>query len=289
MDQLADAQNAFACALLDAAHAVPATIRGAARRKADRRFAVYRNNVVAGLVDALAQRFPVVCRLVGDEFFRAMARVYATARPPASPLMMLYGETFPEFIDEFAPAAALPYLGDIARLELARGRAYHAADAAAPAGAQIFAGLGGERLGRLRVKLHPSASIVASSHPIVSIWQVNNDPDHAVPIAPWAAEAALVARPYADVEVRRLPPGAAAFLSCLSRHGAMAEAVEAGTAASAEFDLVESLSLLIAANVVIGIDGPAPALPSKRRTSSRRPRQRPVLAPAEVQHGAFVG
>ena len=289
MDQPADAQNAFARALLDATHAVPATIRGAARRKADRRFAVYRNNVVAGLVDALAQRFPVVCRLVGDEFFRAMARVYATARPPASPLMMLYGETFPEFIDEFAPAAALPYLGDIARLELARGRAYHAADAAAPAGAQIFAGLGGERLGRLRVKLHPSASIVASSHPIVSIWQVNNDPDHAVPIAPWAAEAALVARPYADVEVRRLPPGAAAFLSCLSRHGAMAEAVEAGTAASAEFDLVESLSLLIAANVVIGIDGPAPALPSKRRTSSRRPRQRPVLARAEVQHGALLG
>jgi Putative DNA-binding domain len=81
MDQLADAQNVFACALLDAAHAVPATIRGAARRKADRRFAVYRNNVVAGLVDALARRFPVVCRLVGDEFFRAMARVYATARP----------------------------------------------------------------------------------------------------------------------------------------------------------------------------------------------------------------
>ena len=41
-----------------------------------------------------------------------------------------------------------------------------------------------------------------------------------------------------------------------SRHGAMAEAVEAGTAASAEFDVVESLALLIAANVVIGIDGP---------------------------------
>jgi NADH dehydrogenase len=184
----------FACALLDAAHAVPATIQGAARRRADRRFAVYRNNVVAGLIDALAQRFPVVCDLVGDEFFRAMAHVYATARPPASPLMMLYGETFPAFIDEFLPAATLPYLGDIARLELARGRAYHAADAA-PAGAQIFAGLGGERLGRLRVKLHPSAFIVASSHPIVSIWQVNNDPDHAGPIAPWAAETALVARP----------------------------------------------------------------------------------------------
>ena len=194
MNQHAHIQNAFARALLDPAHTVPAPIRGAARRRANRRFAVYCNNVVAGLVDALAQRFPVVCRLVGDEFFRAMARAYATARPPTSPLMMLYGETFPDFIDAFAPAAVLPYLGDVARLELARGRAYHAADAV-PAGPQIFAGLPAEQLGHLRVRLHPSASIVTSAHPIVSIWQVNTDPDHAVPIAPWAAEPALVARP----------------------------------------------------------------------------------------------
>ena len=147
MNQLADIQGAFACALLDAAEAVPRAIRGAARRRADRRFAVYRNNVVAGLIDALAQRFPVVRRLVGDEFFRAMAQLYVTARPPTSPIMMLYGETFPEFIDEFAPAAAVPYLGDIARLEIARGRAYHAADAV-PKGPQVFAALPMDRLTR---------------------------------------------------------------------------------------------------------------------------------------------
>ena len=287
MNQHADIQKAFARALFDPAHTVPAPIRGAARRRADRRFGVYRNNVVAGLVDALAQRFPVVCRLVGDEFFRAMARVYATARPPTSPLMMLYGETFREFIDAFAPAAALPYLGDVARLELARGRAYHAADAV-PAGTQIFTSLPAGQLGDMRMRLHPSASIVASAHPIVSIWEVNNGPDHAVPIAPWAAEAALVARPSTNVEVRRLPPGAAAFLSCLSHHGAIAEAVEAGAAASAEFDLVECLALLIAANVVIGIDGVAPAFPPKRRTSSRRSRQCPLSPPFEALHGALL-
>ena len=287
MDQLADTQNTFARALLDPARAVPAMIRGAARRKADRRFAVYRNNVITGLIDALAQRFPVVCRLVGEEFFRAMARIYVTAQPPSSPLMMLYGGTFPNFIDAFAPAASLPYLGDVARLELARGRAYHAADAA-PATPQIFTGLPAEQLGHLRVRVHPSASIVASAHPIVSIWQVNADPDHAVPIAPWTAEAALVARPFTDVEVRRLPPGAAAFMSCLLGHGAMAEAVEAGASASTDFHLVESLAVLIAANVVIGIDGLAPASRLKRRTSSRRLRPRSAPRPVDAEHSALL-
>jgi hypothetical protein len=248
---------------------------------------VYRNNVIIGLIDALAQRFPVVCRLVGQEFFRAMARVYVMAQPPSSPLMMLYGATFPDFIDTFAPAGALPYLSDVARLELACGRAYHAADAV-PATSQIFTGLAAEQLGRLRVRVHPSTSIVASAHPIVSIWHVNTDPDHAVPIAPWAAEAALVARPFTDVEVRLLPPGAGAFMSCLSRHGAMAEAVEAGAAASADFDLVETLTLLIAANVVIGIDGLASASRPKRRTSSRRMGPRPVPRLVDAEHGALL-
>jgi hypothetical protein len=283
MTQLAEIQNAFARALLDAAEPVPVAIRGAARRRADRRFAVYRNNVVAGLVDALAQRFPVVARLVGDEFFRAMARVHVTTRPPDSPLMMLYGESFPDFIDGFAPAASVPYLGDIARVEIARGRAYHAADAV-PVGPKIFAALPLERLGDLRLQLHPSVSIIASAYPIVSIWQVNSDPDRAVPVAPWAAEAALVARPFMDVEVRRLPPGAAAFLSCLACGGAMAEAIEAGTiAAAAEFDIVESLALLIVSGVVTGIDGHVGVVPSKRKAASRRPRQ--PTAPRRLEHG----
>src|SRR5215216_4302562 len=120
-------QSAFAEALLDHSAPVPLPIRGATRRKAERRFVVYRNNVLAGLTSALAARFPVLQRLMGDEFFREMARVYVTVEPPRSPLMMHYGGTFAAFIDGFEPAAPIAYLGDIARLEMARGRAYHAA------------------------------------------------------------------------------------------------------------------------------------------------------------------
>src|SRR6266545_6393061 len=123
MSQLAEVQKAFAEALLDTSARVPLPVRGAARRKADNRFAVYRNNVLAGLTSALAARFPVVQRLVGNEFFRDMARVYVTVEPPRSPLLMHYGETFAAFIDGFEPAAPIPYLGDIARLEMARGHA----------------------------------------------------------------------------------------------------------------------------------------------------------------------
>jgi len=253
MKQFAEIEGAFASALPNAGKQIPASIRGVPRGRVDRRLAVYRNNVITGLIRRLGQCFPVVSRLVGNEFFQAMAHAYVTTHPSVSPIMMFYGETFPNFIDGFAPANAVPYLGDVARIEAARGRAYHAADAT-PIEPAAFAGILSEELDDLEVRLHPSVSVIESRYPIVSIWKVNNDPGRVTPIAPWASEAALVARPFMEVEVHRLPVGTAAFLSSLATGGTMAEAVEAGAAATPEFNLVESLALLITSNVVTGIE-----------------------------------
>ncbi|MBP0650496.1 putative DNA-binding domain-containing protein, partial [Mycobacterium tuberculosis] len=64
-------QAAIAAALVAPDRPVPAGLEGRDGRPAGRRFAVYRNNVVVSLIDALAARFPVVAMLVGDAFFRA--------------------------------------------------------------------------------------------------------------------------------------------------------------------------------------------------------------------------
>jgi hypothetical protein len=243
---------------------------------------VYRNDVITGLIRALGQRFPVIGRLVGDEFFRAMAHAYVTTHPPVSPIVMFYGETFPDFIDGFAPANAVPYLGDVARIEVARGRAYHAADAT-PMEPAAFAGILSEELSDLEVRLHPSVSVIESRHPIVSIWKVNSDPGRVTPIAPWASETALVARPFMEVEVRRLPFGTAAFLSSLVTGGTMAEAVEAGAAAAPEFNLVESLALLITSHIVTGIEVRRIGLPTI--LSPALPPRADDRASLHIEHG----
>ena len=218
---------------------------------------------MAGLIGALAQRFPVVRRLVGDAFFEGMARAYVVNCPPASPIMLLYGESFPDFVENFAPTANVPYLSDVARLEMARGRAYHAANAASVEPC-AFAALRAERLADLRFEFHPSVSIIKSPYPVVSIWKVNDDPDHAVPIAPWAPEAALIARPFGDVTVTRLAPGMAEFLLRLLHNGTLNDAVQAGEQAAAEFDLIQSLQSLIMSRAVTRIRQP------------RNPRRRPL-------------
>src|SRR5215471_1982696 len=104
-------------ALLDATRATPQGLVGPDGLPSPRRFAVYRNNVVAGLIETLKENYPAVHRIVGDEFFRAMAGQFAIAHPPRSPIMLSYGTNFPEFIDRFEQAETLPYLGDVARIE----------------------------------------------------------------------------------------------------------------------------------------------------------------------------
>jgi hypothetical protein len=259
MTDLAQIQTSFAKALLDMAEPVPAAVRGGARRQPERRFAVYRNNVAVGLTAALATRFPVVKRLVGEDFFAAMAREYVAASPPRSPIMLYYGDTFPDFIDGFAPASPVPYLAAVARIELARGLAYHAADAI-PLGREAFAVVPAGSLASLGVVLHPSVSVVTSDYPVFSIWQVNQPGSAIVPISPWAGESVLIVRPFHAVEVHKIVPAQAAFVRALAARSSLAEAAQAGLAASAGFDMAGALALLIRAGLIVGLGEGTPRL-----------------------------
>ena len=70
---LAARQAVFSDALLDAQHPRPTDVIGPAKgKKAEKRFAIYRNNVISGLTEALMAAYPTVLALVGEDFFRAM-------------------------------------------------------------------------------------------------------------------------------------------------------------------------------------------------------------------------
>ena len=239
----------FAAALLDAKQPVPQGITAPNATVPTRRFAVHRNNVVAGLVRALQTRFPAVEKIVGEEFFAAMARAFVGEQPPCTPLLATYGDELAAFIAAFEPAREIAYLADVARLEAARTRAYHAADAT-PLDTGQFAALDPNAVGSMRFGLHPSTEIVRSPHPIVTIWAMNSGEQDVAPIENWCGEDALVFRPYLDVEVRALPPGGAAFLLALAGGRRLGEAAEAALADYPEFDLARNLAGLIGLGLV---------------------------------------
>lgn len=205
-------QSAFAAALLDPAQAPPPGLTDGTGAPARRRYDVYRNNVTAGLADALESAFPVVRRLVGDAFFRAMALVFVRAHPPRSPVMMLYGADLSGFLETFPPVAHLPYLPDVARLEQALRTSYHAADAS-PLDPAALGRIPPDRLGDIRLTFAPAVALLRSDWPIHGIWRANTAPEGPAPAM--APETALVTRPLFDPEVTPLAPRAAAFVAAL--------------------------------------------------------------------------
>lgn len=239
----AASQNAFAAALLHVDRPVPEGITSPRSVPDAARFAVYRNNVFVGLTKALAQQFPVTERLVGKEFFVAMARTYAQDHKPASPLMIEYGSDFPDFMASFQQAKELAYLPDVARIEAAWMRAYHAADAV-PLDFAALTTAAPEMLADMRLVIHPSAGLIRSGYPIGSIWSAHQQ-EMVTPVASWQPETMLVLRPEMTVNVHILPPQDAVFAAALFNDATLGDAAEAAFAAAPEFDFGTALIGLV--------------------------------------------
>ena len=207
-------QAQLAQAILD-----PAARRPAIADDYGGRLNVYRNNYLITLRNALRTTFPAIKRLVGADFFAALANAVVERHPPHSPIMSQYGDAFPAFLDDFAPLSEFPYLADVARIEYARVQAYHAADGARfelrDAAAATAA------LDRPSA-LHPSVHIIASAFPAHTIWLAQFEDDDLAQTQ-WLAETVLVWRHSASetVAVRPIDARELALLSHCAAGGCL--------------------------------------------------------------------
>ena len=250
-DDRRDYASEFTPGLLDP-DVMPAGVAGPRGKAAAKRYNVYRNNVTVSLINALAETFPAVRRITGEEFFRAMARFHVRATPPTSPLLFEYGRDFPDFIAGYEYAQSMPWLSDVARIERAWLDAYHARDAA-PLAALAFAAVDPERLAGAILTPHPATRILRSRFPAVTIFAANRSGDPVGPIKAVEPEDALVTRPVLEVVVRSLPPGAAVFLTRLIEGELLGAAAGAALAESPEFDLSASIAGMLEAGAFSAI------------------------------------
>lgn len=241
-------QTQFRQAILDPGKAVPTGLTDPKGRPDAKRFAVYRNNVAVSLTEALETAFPVIRKLVGDVFFKEMAGVFLRQHPPTSALMMFYGSRMPAFLEGFEPVNHLGYLPDIARLELAMRRSYHAADAV-PITPTALQALDPERLMRTRFSFAPAVQLIRSAWPIHAIWLANTQEN--MPNPQMQAQDILITRPEFDPLVNVLPVGGGAFVAALINSDTLADAI---AAAGEGFDLAVTLGIFLTGNAITKLD-----------------------------------
>lgn len=257
-------QDAFAAALLAPATSDPAPLAeqpAMAQLVTQPGFAVYRNTVLKGCIDALQANYPAVSRLVGEAWFRAAAAVYVPNALPRHPSLLDYGDGFAGFLAHFAPARELPYLAGVARLDRFWTEAHIARDET-PVAAAAVARLSPQELARTALRPHASARWAwFDGQPVRSIWQRNRprapaieDGADATNDFAWQGEGVLVVRPHAAVAWLPLDRAGCAFLDACAAGGTLAAAAAAAHAADAHTDLAALMAQTLAAGAFGNID-----------------------------------
>ena len=239
---LARFQDVFAHALL-APDAEPAVeIAALAAQPA---FAVYRNTVMKGCIDALQANYPVVARLVGEEWFRAAAAIYVREALPADPTLLRYGSSFTDFLARFGPAADLPYLSGVARLDRLWTEAHTAADEKALDPAAV-ASLATEKLASVILHPHVAARWAwFEEAPIYAIWTRNRAASVPEDNIDWRPEGALLVRPRDTVEWIALDAAGCAFLDACDAGSTLAGAAQEALQAKDDADISRLMATLL--------------------------------------------
>jgi uncharacterized protein (UPF0276 family) len=249
-------QEAFGAALFESAH--EATLAPWLKGDAGR-LGIYRGNLSASWRRALDAAYPVVRQLVGDEFFDALARVYGRRHPSRDPDLNRFGFELPAFLEGFAPAADLPYLPDMARLEWSIHDSHYAPAALheVPHGAQdpraALAGLDPAGFEASRAVLHPSLRLHASSWATLPLWRAHQPDRPAFPQQMQSPSHALVLRPRFAVEVLDSNPAELAALAGLAAGETFGAALDAAFAVDGGFDLGAHLKRWLEKRIVTTI------------------------------------
>lgn len=209
---LRDMQHQLFEGLYDPQHEAALNLLRPGTRGAAEQLAIYRGSLFGGLARALREVYPVCRKLVGDEFFEQMINRYLPQQRSISPDIADYGETLPDYIAGFAPAAALPYLADVARLEWAWHRAINAPNEVLPDATALIAAAG-IKTGKLVLQASCSLGLLESKWPLLPIWEANQEdtPDGTIRLvegeyryAVWRRQLELHIEPLAAAQFRFL-------------------------------------------------------------------------------------
>ena len=258
MPSLPELQSAFTRALIEHnGRGLAGWIRRGHSLDAEARIDVYRSNVFGNYRSALREVYPVVLALVGAGFFKRAADEYVLRHASRSGDLNDFGGAFGNFLAGWPPAAELVYLPDVARLEWAIERVFHAADAP-PLDLRALGEVPQATLPKLRFKLHPATRIVRSLYPILRIWQVNQsgfNGDQELRLEAGGGDLLVVRRGTA-VDVERLPPGELALIESLAADLPLGQAHARAQDAEAGLDLAALLQRHVLGGTLIAFRAP---------------------------------
>jgi len=232
----------FAGALLDPDTPIPVGA-GKNGKPALKRFSVYRNNVVASLMDSLKSAYPSLLAIMGEENFNLVARNYVANCPSKTPMMQNYGDQFAEFIAGFKPLAKSPFLVEVAIAERNWIECHHAIDADVLS-AEKLQEIAPEKTLELVFEPHPASRLQASNRALFDLFDARNHwPRQGFQLD--SPQSILFTRPDLQTIAMGLHPAMAGFFRSLLDGESLGAAIGGAMEMEADFDPAAAISLML--------------------------------------------
>jgi hypothetical protein len=190
---------------------------------------VYANTARTNFIDSLISSYPVIRRLVGEDYFLQAARGFHGGHPSVSGDLQPAGTRFAQYLSQLHRDDDYRYLGDVARLEWLVQETLLAADHD-PFDLTTLGLVSPNAYDDLRLHLHPAARLFASAFPCLAIWEANAGDDAQPPLIDLGAgpDRLLLLRHGGELKFHRLSEGEQGFLQSLQAGERFAAAVENG-------------------------------------------------------------
>lgn len=202
---------------------------------------IYQNNIISSLVKTLKEIYPLINKLLGDDFFLITIKEYIKRYPAISSNLHDYGEYIGDFLAEYEPVKNLIYLAEVAQFEWACHGIYFATDHIGFDPVQLEK-ISPNDYEKLHFILHPASQIIKFHYPILRIIDLcKGEVDGTIDINEGGINL-LIIRRHLDISLVPLTTSEYIFLTALHDNKSLAEALELTHQIDADFKLEEKLS-----------------------------------------------
>ena len=146
------------------------------RLSASKRLNIYKRTTLTAHINALAQCYNCCENILGEKYFKQLAKQYFYQHPSMSQNLNEYGYHFSNFlqmqIDKRKELIDYLYLPDLARLEFSFEQAYFSKNSN-NFNYEALTNIDEDKYPHLCFELNASLSLLQSNYPIYEIWQTN--------------------------------------------------------------------------------------------------------------------
>lgn len=214
------------------------------------RLAVYEGGHRARLVEALANDYPALQRVLGEAAFASLTVRYERRFPSTSHDLGRLGRHLARFLEADPLTRDLPFLPDLARLEWALAEAFVAADEA-PVTWAALAALGPDAVADRVLRLKAGTALVRSAWPVSEIWRLRDRTDAEVDLAvEGRPEAVVIHREGLELRIRAVSESEARLLAAAAEGVRLSDLATEDAAAPA---LVAAFRALVSAGIFVDV------------------------------------